>query len=600
MGILDLGVIMHVRTLTLENFQGFAGKQEVECAPITLLFGPNASGKSSIFRSLKMLKQTFAESESLKNGGFVFSGPSINLKSRSYVSFSQREETRLGAGLGIKLDGPLHERFGLIEAGVSMTEGPESNSFSFSFTPALPEHENRAGEFELFIKIKRAGGGTAASSFELDVTNLELLEEHFRACEPKEEMSDLFTFRSIKQVLTFLDFEGKRWSVDEWATVWECEDGRTAELLALPDDLERARLERVSEIRKNEREECVEASFPWKDIWDSLETGDLVIRATPHSRADPSTSKKPHDALKLNIETTNDGHSLHTGATIRIAFLNHLINFAFNASKDFLEGVAFTNSVRPIIPEVSETGWSPQAEEINDWMSVLTNYRYSIEFEDNVAFDRVWTQTSVRDSFTGASVSFENVGSGLSQLFPILELLASGAEVVLIEQPELHLHPKMQSDFVDILIDAIDSHQGLSQIFVETHSESILLRLQKRIRDGVLSADDVRIIYCEPMVQKLYDEESLIALGNDLNELKISFEEHFSAFARLENKNNPLSLPWTREKLMSVAKVLGSNIKVGLDPIGGNTMSNIQLDQVGDVLDPFPISFADLRLSDLL
>ena len=41
--------------LRVENFQGFAGSQSVKLAPLTLIFGPNASGKSSIGRAISML-----------------------------------------------------------------------------------------------------------------------------------------------------------------------------------------------------------------------------------------------------------------------------------------------------------------------------------------------------------------------------------------------------------------------------------------------------------------------------------------------------------------------------------------------------------------
>ena len=50
------------KKLTLENFKGFAKKQSIDLKPITLIYGANSSGKSSILQSLLLLKQTLEQS----------------------------------------------------------------------------------------------------------------------------------------------------------------------------------------------------------------------------------------------------------------------------------------------------------------------------------------------------------------------------------------------------------------------------------------------------------------------------------------------------------------------------------------------------------
>ena len=46
------------KKITLENFKGFATNQSIEIKPITLIYGANSSGKSSILQSLLLMKQT--------------------------------------------------------------------------------------------------------------------------------------------------------------------------------------------------------------------------------------------------------------------------------------------------------------------------------------------------------------------------------------------------------------------------------------------------------------------------------------------------------------------------------------------------------------
>lgn len=78
----------------------------------------------------------------------------------------------------------------------------------------------------------------------------------------------------------------------------------------------------------------------------------------------------------------------------------------------------------------------------------------------------------------GRRYSFHEVGSGIGYLLPVLAGAAQGG-VQCIEQPELHLHPAMQAALGDVLIEAANSG---AQLLVETHSEHLILRLLRRIR----------------------------------------------------------------------------------------------------------------------
>jgi hypothetical protein len=89
-------------------------------------------------------------------------------------------------------------------------------------------------------------------------------------------------------------------------------------------------------------------------------------------------------------------------------------------------------------------------------------------------------------------VSIADVGFGVSQTLPILVALlaASPEQLVYIEQPEIHLHPRAQVAMAEILLEAID--RGV-QVVVETHSELLLLGIQSLVAEGKLASDKVKL-----------------------------------------------------------------------------------------------------------
>jgi predicted ATPase len=101
------------------------------------------------------------------------------------------------------------------------------------------------------------------------------------------------------------------------------------------------------------------------------------------------------------------------------------------------------------------------------------------------------------DKDTGVNVSIQDVGFGISQVLPIIvQSMLSRNSTLLIEQPEIHIHPRLQAELGSLLAECIKSPFE-NQFIIETHSEHLMLRLQKLIRKGELKPEEISVIYVD-------------------------------------------------------------------------------------------------------
>ncbi len=128
--------------------------------------------------------------------------------------------------------------------------------------------------------------------------------------------------------------------------------------------------------------------------------------------------------------------------------------------------------------------------------------RHKIPYADGRAAVRL----SVYDRSRRVSLDLKEVGFGISQFLPVL--LASfakqdyasddGAGTLIVEEPEAHIHPALQSEIGDLFIEAVSrKKRPLSYVICETHSEHLLLRIMRRIGEGKLSPSMVSVLYVE-------------------------------------------------------------------------------------------------------
>ncbi len=111
--------------------------------------------------------------------------------------------------------------------------------------------------------------------------------------------------------------------------------------------------------------------------------------------------------------------------------------------------------------------------------------------------DDKFVQVLLQKTSASSPVPITDVGFGISQILPVIVLCyyVPKGSILIFEQPEIHLHPSAQARLADVFIDAMQT-RGI-QIILESHSEHLLRRLQRRIAEEKITKDNVALYFCE-------------------------------------------------------------------------------------------------------
>jgi predicted ATPase len=133
-------------------------------------------------------------------------------------------------------------------------------------------------------------------------------------------------------------------------------------------------------------------------------------------------------------------------------------------------------------------------EKIEYWLKQM-GMAYSFKIEQ--IRGRTEYEIRIKRTERSAEVLITDVGFGVSQILPVLVLCYYVPEgsILILEQPEIHLHPSVQSVLGDVLIDVV-KNRGL-QIIFESHSEHLLRRLQRRIAEESVTNDETALYFCD-------------------------------------------------------------------------------------------------------
>lgn len=111
------------------------------------------------------------------------------------------------------------------------------------------------------------------------------------------------------------------------------------------------------------------------------------------------------------------------------------------------------------------------------------------------------------------SINITNVGEGMSQVLPLVVrayFKADKPTTIIMEQPELHLHPGAHGNLAELFVDSIKNDKN-KRYLIETHSQNFILRIRRLIAEGKFNKDDLALYWIN------FDEEKNVSNMREIN-----------------------------------------------------------------------------------
>lgn len=433
-----------IKNISLENFKSFRNLPELELRPLTLLCGANSSGKSTIFKSIMTLKQSYETTSaydnlilngSYANNGFfddvVFSGEGDNFSLSNTFTVSCPFENRT-----LKVQTPNVQLYKALRR-MYLNSRDYPNAFTFKTTTTFGcEFSNSQNKIPV---IQR---------YELII-----------------HMDDVVT---SKIVLQRISSRTKQFSL-EWENLPDINhkyvSGLAKQCIAYFYNLQ---LSNVYVSSNNLPKEII--------ISDILPNIYTLCKLTAEQYQTISflgpLRQPPARAYMYTTETSSIGIS------------GEYTPFVLSQNKNKI--------VTTSLPPTTVSGLAHESckQTLFDATQAWTKYMDI----DPITID----QKSEIVKLQVGNSNIADVGFGVSQVLPIIVegLSILPEQTLVLEQPEIHLHPNMQMCLADFLISLI--HQG-KQVIVETHSDHILNRIIRRIMEDKSSflLDNVSVYYVQ-------------------------------------------------------------------------------------------------------
>jgi len=518
----------------LGNFKAFAESQRIPVRPLTLIYGANSAGKSSIIHSLALARHALETGEMDVHRTTV-GGDSVDLGGfRQYVH--RREANRrvewvfeLDAagftGRMSELLAPVRKISVLLAVGIKLDDRDRPVADA---VPKVHAYEIQA-DGQSLLRMSRRGDG------KLKLDNLD--HEHPVFCEVlKAIVETSTTAESIRPS----DYEGLNEAIAELVPEITASAGNL-----LPSGLIRPEKSTPGEqphffpVSKGRRKEDLAAAVQFfiprtlDDILRGLSqavSGELSrlqylgpLRSYPPRHLAFSQHQDPNwfagggyawDVVRRD-ERVRSLVNTWLKAPDRLQtpyelIIRELVGLD-QIEEPLYDGLeALNESGLDLDHEMDEDGGGSTWPIIKDVEAEATRLRERIKTSD---IDKL-NELILMDRRSNTIVSHRDVGIGVSQVLPVLVgAYAAQKRILAIEQPEIHLHPAIQADLGDVFIQSALGDQK-NKFLIETHSEHLLLRIMRRMRETYekrnpddipgVRPDDVAVLFVEPIKDKSF------------------------------------------------------------------------------------------------
>lgn len=577
---------MRITKLTLANFRSFRTEQTIEFAPLTLLFGPNSVGKSTVLMALFYVQQILAKGQCDPQridamggrfvGGFrhLVHGKRLDEALRIGVEFELGEKlgssyVEVGDLVAIEV-GPIGELIGLAARANKMTvelevswSPDQARAYVSRYTvvfdgeelaeitsdsglkqpmitglnyqhrllkydeltewvseqieqgqavhPSLVEYIRDSSDEEGPDLEELAYSDEALQSELHELTQIQPLI--LESVETDPDIAESSVMYGSFQALGIKGFAGALPMLGRTlvTSLSLSEDRQTRVVEEILSDILVAPLDNLLELLNESL--CI---GPLRHITDSTyqpnaypAQGDWYsgkacwdVLANMDARRDAIINKWLSEEGKLNLGYQLVYKSSHQENKLVLPKKAHLLKGASDVV-DFMNLPEW----QKLIDDVNESARARAVEKMKALRKKADDFAISTsnEYLDFGVSSSKTKSVTLWDTHNEIEVSASDIGVGVSQLLPlIVASFSDKAGLISCEQPELHVHPRIQIAIGDMLLTAADK----ASFLIETHSEHIVLRLLRRIRESAnglqpeemapVRPEDVSVIYLEP------------------------------------------------------------------------------------------------------
>jgi predicted ATPase len=448
-----------INTFSLKHFRGFEKSGPIPIRPLTCIVGRNSSGKSSILQALLLLRQ------SMEQRPLGSSVPQLNLR------------------------GPL------IEAGDfrDLAHGHDVNTpVTFSFDLAVPEHPFQSVGLPLVT---------------LDVPRPSHTRYWNPYSRPVPSSRDQPLTGKTRQASVSFDF------------LPEPPFGPTLTglTLAVPGTGE-AHFVRTTGERRIQHWRAYLTGLPSRSLGISFPPWSFIPEIHPRGRRAATRSRETRRRFNRFLDTSQRALWHLTSLLSEVRLVGPFRTpparrYTFTGFGAPDTGVTGERAADLLITEKLLRTAGHLQSGVSFWLRRLGLAR-AIRVRDVARRSNIFS-LEVFGAGTAKSANFADVGFGISQVLPVLVqgLLVPRGAIYIVQQPELHLHPDAQASLADFFLYL--ASQGITTL-VETHSEYLLLRLRRRLAEGVRSLRGGLPRDSSPKTQAIGpDQVSVIYIGEE-------------------------------------------------------------------------------------